>query len=137
MSSHANFHDKEASEYVRKRAVQFITRACLTVKVRAQELLSIPGTAVSIEKGSKGKRQQDAVRSKPGEPPRKQTGELRASVTQEVDEATMTGRVGSNLKKAKALELGTSRGLAPRPWLRRALAEMQTKVDSLLSQIKE
>jgi phage gpG-like protein len=137
VSSHANVHDKEASEYVRKRALDFITRACITVKVRAQELLSLPGTATSIEKGSKGKRKSDVVRSQPGEPPRKQTGTLRASVTQEVDETTLTGRVGTNLKYGKHLELGTKRGILPRPWLRRSLAEMQSKVDSLLSQIKE
>ena len=85
----------------------------------------------------KGKRKEGAFRSKPGEPPRKQTGRLRASVTHEVDPTTGAGRVGTNLPYGKALELGTKRGLLPRPWLRRALAEMAARVEQLLAMIKE
>ena len=44
----------------------------------------------------------------------------------------MEARVGTNLAYGKALELGTKRGLLPRPWLRRALAETQGEVNSLL-----
>lgn len=78
------------------------------------------------------KRKTGAVRSAPGEPPRKQTGRLRASVTYEVDEAGMNARVGTNVKYGRYLELGTKRGIAPRPWLRRALAEMWSRVNELL-----
>ena len=123
---------------IRLKAVQFITLACIAVKTRAQELLSVAGTAHASGHGSrtKGQRIEGAVRSKPGEPPRKQTGRLRGSVTYEVDESKPEGRVGTNVKYGKHLELGTKRGILPRPWLRRALAEMQTKVSSLLAQIK-
>jgi len=124
-------------EYARGRAVQFLTRAAIEVDRRAKELLSVPGTAVAIGRGQKGKRVQDVVKSKPGEPPRKQTGEGRASVTYEVDEKALIARIGSHLKKMKALELGTKKGLKPRPWLRRALFEMKAKVSDLLSQIKD
>lgn len=90
-------------------------------------------------RSSKGRymRITGAVRSAPGEPPRKQTGDLRKRVTWEYDEATMTGRAGTNVKYGKALELGTKKGLKPRPWLRRALFEMQAKVNELLSQTTE
>lgn len=131
----------EALVMVHARALGFIMRACITVKNRAQELLGIPGTAFSTGaakgKGSKpkGARISDVVRSEPGEPPRKQTGRLRGSVTYEVDDKSVTGRVGTNVKYGKALELGTKRGILPRPWLRRALAEMQTQVSQLLGQI--
>jgi phage gpG-like protein len=137
VSDEVKWNGDEASALVRKKAVGFITRAAITVKRRAQELLSVPGTAVSIQKGSKGKRQDNVARSQPGEPPRKQTGRLRASVTDEVDEATLTARVGTNVKYGKYLELGTKRGISPRPWLRRALAEMQSEVNTLLAQIED
>jgi hypothetical protein len=132
VSGPANWNGDGAMDHVRGLAMGFVTQAAIVVERRAKELLSVPGTAF----GAKGKRLDDQVRSKPGEPPRKQTGTLRARVTYEVDEKTMTARVGTNLLYGKALELGTKRGLKPRPWLRRALYEMQGKVNELLSQIK-
>ena len=47
-------------------------------------------------KGKKGKRVKNAFRSRPGEPPHKQTGRLRGSVTYEVTE--IRGRVGTNVE---------------------------------------
>ena len=98
---------------------------------RAKDLLSIAGTAASIRKGHKGERVEGAVRSKPGEPPRKQTGFLRGHVANEVSEEDLAARVGTNLPYGKYLELGTKRGLLPRPWLRRALAESQADIEAL------
>ena len=118
MSGAANWNGDGAIDYVRGRAAGFITRAAIEVKRRAQELLSIPGTANRIKNSGKHKKGEHitaAVRSKPGEPPRKQTGQLRASVTYEYDEKTMTARVGTPLKYGGYLELGTKRGIAPRP----------------------
>lgn len=126
----------EALGHCRKKAVGFLTRAAVTVSRRAKELLSLPGTAVrskGTKGGRKGSRITGAVRSAPGEPPRKQTGRLRASVTEEVDPATLEARVGTNVKYGRFLELGTKKGIAPRPWLRRALAEMQSRIDQLLA----
>lgn len=136
MSSRLDWHGDEALAHVRARAVRGLTRAAITVARRAKELLSVAGTAVR-SKGGRGKRKGSrvygAVRSKPGEPPRKQTGRLRAAVTYEVDAATLTARVGTNLPYGKHLELGTRKGLAPRPWLRRALAECRARIMSLLT----
>lgn len=76
-----------------------------------------------------------AFPSSPGEPPHLQTGQLRMSVTYEVDTESnpMEGRVGTNLDYGKFLELGTKRGLKPRPWLLRAALEMRNRVDLHLS----
>jgi hypothetical protein len=131
VSGRIDWHGDDAMEMVRERAVGFVTRAVMIVSRRAKELLSVAGTAVSIAKGAKGQRQTGAVRSKPGEPPRKQSGDLRDHVTSEVDPSVLAARVGTNQKKGKALELGTQRGLLPRPWLRRALAESQDEILSL------
>jgi hypothetical protein len=57
------------------------------------------------------------ARSKPGEPPRKQFGHLRRSITHDVDKANLTARVGTTLKVGRYLELGTRR-MAARPYLR-------------------
>lgn len=122
------WHGDEASRHVRSRAVRFLYRAASWVQTRAKQLLSIAGTGKV-----KGKRVGPVERSKPGEPPRKQTGRLRASVQKEVDAESLTARVGTNVEYGRHLELGTKRGVKPRPWLRRALAEMQTKVAQLLA----
>jgi len=122
------WHGDEAKEHVRRRAVRFLRRAAIVVERQAKVLLSVPGTG-----RNKGRKSGPITRSKPGEPPRKQTGRLRASVTREVDESSLTARVGTNVDYGKFLELGTSRGLKPRPWLRRALAEMSQRVNELLS----
>ena len=80
--------------------------------------------------------------SQPGEPPRKQTGRLQSSVAHEVGEqlGQLIGRVGTNLRYGRALELGAKEVrnkvwgrytrpfdwvLEARPWLRRALKEMR------------
>ena len=134
MPDNLDWHGEEAMDHVRRRAVGFLTRAAITVTRRAKELLSVPGTAQGrSKKTGRYARVYGAARSKPGEPPRKQTGRLRASVTYEIDERTLTARVGTNVKYGRYLELGTKRGIAPRPWLRRALAECRAKIDSLLS----
>ena len=137
MSGRLDWHGSEASEMIHHRAIDFVTSAAIIVERRVKQLLSIAGTASSIVKGHKGDRITNAVRSKPGEPPRKQTGDLRSKYTYEVDDESMTARVGSNQPKAKALELGTRRGLLPRPALRRALAETQAEIESLEGKIGE
>jgi hypothetical protein len=130
-----------------RRRIEAATRI---VRNRARELLKIPGTTfaaygysyMGFEKDKEGKlrrvekkvrkRQKlyGSVRSEPGEPPRKQTGLLRASVATEV--RNLVGRVGTNLDYGRRLELGT-RHLAPRPWLRRALAESKDRITAILS----
>ena len=56
--------------------------------------------------------------SAPGEPPAVQTGRLRNNIVhQPATAANLIARVGTNVPYGKHLEFGTSRGLAPRPWL--------------------
>lgn len=54
--------------------------------------------------------------SEPGQPPHKDTGRLRASISREVDRAEPSARVGTNLPYGKWLELGT-RKMAARSFL--------------------
>lgn len=124
-----NWNGEQAVKYVRKNALNWVQRSALIVERHARDLLSIAGTG-----REKGVEARDVEVSKPGEPPRKQTGRLRASVTHEVDEEGLEARVGTNVDYGKHLELGTKRGLLPRPWLRRALAESQQEINQLSSE---
>lgn len=105
-----------ARVYLRDRAREFILRLCLLTVRRAKELLSVPGTGLV-----KGTRVGPVVHSRPGEPPFKQTGRGRASVTYEFDPEAMEGRAGTNVEYMAHLERGTKRGILPRPWLRPAV----------------
>lgn len=60
------------------------------------------------------------VRSKPGEPPRKQTGHLRRSYTHVTDRKELVAYVGTAVRYGLFLELGTSR-MAARPHVRATL----------------
>lgn len=145
--THVDWHGDEAMEYVRKKAMGALARAAITVTRRAKQLLSLSGTASysgigglrrNGKKLRKGARIYGANPSSPGEPPHKQTGRLRGAMNQEigdvadhvgceVDPANLKTRFGTNVKYGKYLELGTKRGIAPRPWLRRALNESLAK----------
>lgn len=122
------WHGEEAKRRINRKIVQVLYKCVTLIAGRAKELLGVAGTG-----RVKGKKVGPVVRSKPGEPPRKQTGTLRRSVQTEVDEASLTARVGTNVEYGKHLELGTKRGIAPRPWLRRAFAESLPKINAWLA----
>ena len=61
-------------------------------------------------------------RSKPGEPPRTQTGTLKRSMTHEIHPIKPIGKVGPGVKYGRALEFGNpAKNLEARPFLRPAL----------------
>jgi HK97 gp10 family phage protein len=72
------------------------------------------------------------VRSLPGEPPRKQRGQLRMSIAHELDRDSFVARVGSNLLYAKFLELGT-RYMKPRPFLRVTAFEEANAITAIMN----
>ena len=81
----------------------------------------------------------DVVRSKPGEPPRRQRGRLWESITFESMDSPrgITTRVGPSVRAAKyarALELGYEPGgLAPRPYLTPAANAFRPRFDALIA----
>jgi hypothetical protein len=99
-------------------------------------LLSIEGTAKA--KGgrdrsgrfTKGKLRYGANPSKPGEPPRKQTGRL-LGATAWVRE-NLVARIGGSVHYLVDLELGTHK-MAARPSLRRAVLEKWHEMQAILS----
>lgn len=74
--------------------------------------------------------------SKPGEIPRVQTGDLRESITTEMDPRGLPiGRVGTNLPYGRPLELGyPPNNLAPRPFMRPALHKSEAAIKAKFSE---
>lgn len=110
---------------LRQAALRLLHGSVRIIQAEAKRLLSVAGSG-----RVNGKKAGPRRASAPGEPPRKQTGQGRASVAVEVDSTTMEGRVGPTAKYMAWLELGTKR-VAPRPWLRPAVAASQAKIMDL------
>lgn len=140
MAGRVEWNGEAFQKRVRAEMNRRLAASSMIVENHAKELLSVEGTGGGARrdaqgryiKGSSGPRRYGSNPSKPGEPPRKQYGHLRRSVTYALDRLGMVSRVGTNLKYGRWLELGTSK-MAARPWLRRALLEKRAQVAALLT----
>ncbi len=76
--------------------------------------------------------------SKPGEPPKKITSQLQNSIRTKVirRKTAIIGLVGTNLKKGRWLEFGTSK-MKPRPYLRPTVSENRTKIGRVVARGRE
>lgn len=94
-----------------------LKRRGLRVQAAVRRSLKQTGTGRVYQRGN-----VTHIASAPGQPPATDTGQLAASIGEELrrDEQGLVERIGSNLDKALYLELGT-RTIAPRPFLRPAL----------------
>jgi hypothetical protein len=101
---------------VRRRAETQIARIGEIAVEHAQRLVG--------HQGSRG------VHSRPGEPPYRQSGELQESIFARPLPGRMQVQVGTSSMVGLYMELGTRR-IAPRPWLRRTMKEIQPQIDSL------
>jgi HK97 gp10 family phage protein len=123
------YGDKVTNKFQRQ-VRRNVTDACLVVESTAKGLMGRGGRTESGEAGEKAQK-INSYHSKPGEPPRVQTGTLRRSITHEIHPILPIGRVGTNVKYGKFLEFGTRR-MAPRPWLRLALAKSRDKIKRIM-----
>jgi hypothetical protein len=110
-----------------------LTRAVVTFHAELLRVLSVPNAGRRVTRtrntaaGPKGSQYTIYPNpSRPGEPPRLRTGWLRGHVRFELDRGAGKGRVGVDLAALYGvfLELGTRRGLDPRPWLLATLTRM-------------
>lgn len=94
-----------------------LERRGIKVERQAKVLMSTPGSGRIYRRGNVVHQA-----SAPGDPPAPDRGQLRASVTHAMgkDDEGLFVDIGSNLKKARWLELGTQ-NMAARPALRPAL----------------
>lgn len=126
-SGRVDWHGEKYKAALRKAVNRRLSTASIYLANRVKADVSQPGTL----RWSGGRDNRGRFRSKtvynfthsaPGNPPYKQTGRLRASITREVvtELGRMRGRVGSNLKYARALDQGFGK-LKRRPYLGRNL----------------
>lgn len=131
---------------VTAKVTRNVEAACVWVKSRARENISTPSRTVTYvrraniktgERGALRKKlgKRGSSRSKPGDFPHKDYGTLRTAVAhQMVAGGEPKGLVGANVKHALYLELGT-KNMAPRPWLRRTLAEETEAVVNIVGNL--
>lgn len=128
MAGKLNWNDEAFKSKVRRTMERRIVACAIVVEDHAKRLLSVEGTGGT----NGGKRVYGSNPSKPGEPPHKQKGDLRASVTHERVGTELKSRVGTGLKYGRWLELGTA-NMAARPWLRRALLDQARRIRRILT----
>ncbi len=110
-----NWYGPEVKAKLDSQLVKNLHRAAITYKNEVKRVLS-----------------ESPPASAPGEPPHRDTGRLRASISHEVDESAKTARVGTNVKYGKFLELGTSK-MAARPYLRPTWDRLQEQLKKILA----
>jgi hypothetical protein len=141
-----------------------VQKAAIYLVAQIKELISVPSRSVKfrVGKNSKVKKvlgDRGDSRSKPGEPPHKDFGNLRGSITFDYDPQALRARVGSPSKVAKWMELGTPGGkiivaknkkvladaagnifgkrvrqgaIRPRPFLRRSLKDNRERIRQII-----
>jgi HK97 gp10 family phage protein len=122
---------RNKDEWIKKKKdqlVQALTESALVVQAEArQSILKGPKTGrVYVRRGRIRHRA-----SAPGQPPASDTGTLARSIVIDVDKDKVTASVGSNVKYAPFLELGTSR-MAARPFLKRALEVKRSQIVKII-----
>ena len=123
MASGVIWHGPSVAKKIDSGMQRNLTKAALFVVRKVKESLTIAGPT---------KTNPGTSASSPGQPPHRRTGTLARSITHEV--TATTARVGTNVKYARALELGYSRNnLAPRPYLRPAIYKNRTAIKKLLA----
>lgn len=137
------WNGRRALELIQAEMVRRLHAASIIVSNHAKRLVGREG-AVLLRDAQKNRDARgrfvkslkyNIERSRPGEPPRKQTGTLQSGIQREVNAAAMTARVGTNKKNPpypRWLELGT-RKMAPRPWLRRSLDENRERIRAIFA----
>lgn len=103
--------------------------AAVATQNMLKQAVSKPGNV----KSKRAVARDGAIRSKPGEPPMKQTGFGQRAISFQLSEDGLTAQVGifQNATYMGFLEFGT-RTIAPRPWLRPTLIANRRRIVSIL-----
>lgn len=117
------WHGKKVSDKLHNLARTRVGQSAMIVESEAKGLMKKGGRTESgsLPKGQDTRTKINTYRSRPGEPPRVQTGTLRRSITTEMHPTMPIARAGTNLFYAKLLELGYPGGKIIRPKTAKAL----------------
>jgi len=118
MASNVSWRGEEFKKLLKATTVKKLERAAYELQNAIKESISEPSN-------------HGTTPSAAGEPPHKDLGRLRASISHEIDIANMKARVGTNVIYAKFLELG-SRRMAARPFIRPAYQLMIPRILAIL-----
>ena len=118
------WHQKKVEGLTKAQVIRGIAKATLAIEREAK---------ISISKSagrSTGPRGGTVwlTPSKPGDPPHIRTGLLKSSIGHDFQEGGLVGRVGTDLKYGKFLELGTV-NMEARPYLRPAFDRITRRVE--------
>ncbi len=103
--------------------------AAVTTQNLLKQAVSTPGNV----KSKRSVARDGEVRSKPGQPPMKQTGFGQRSISFQIADDGLTAQIGifQNATYMGFLEFGT-RNIAPRPWLRPTLIANRRRIVGIL-----
>lgn len=142
MAGKVNWHGHELAKGLQAAARRNTAAACKRLQSHIKAEISQAGTLRYNPTTKRGRISKsfktiyNFTHSAPGNPPYKQTGHLRRSIAWElvsigVGSATVTGRVGTNLKYGRWLELGTKR-IRRRPYIVITLRRHETEIRAIL-----
>ena len=123
-----NWLGAQFSKDIENQMDKRLKKAGIVVVGETKRLLGVQGNPSKASKMAGAR----VTHSKPGEPPRWQTKTLRKSIARE-RAGYLKEHVGTNVEYAAWLELGTNK-MAPRPYLRPALAISQKKIVRILTE---
>jgi HK97 gp10 family phage protein len=137
MADEWKWFGEDLKALVKSGATKNLTAAGEFLKREMKKALNKSGRTVTITKTKSGKirkklGKRGSAPSKPGEPPRKQTGTLRNRVFKKLRNGGATVRVGTTAPHGGLLEFGT-KNMAPRPYIRSTFAENQAEVQRILT----
>jgi HK97 gp10 family phage protein len=129
---------QKLNAYAARLARMKVEAAAIFLTGQIKENISVPSRTVTFKQGRGGKMRKvlgarGSNRSRAGEMPHKDFGNLRASITWEIHEHGdyIVALVGSPLRYSIDLEYGTKK-MAARPFLRRTLKESQERIRQIV-----
>ncbi len=127
---------KELQKAIRNGLAKNVAAAGQFFKAQVTAALSTSGRKVTITATKSGRTRKTlgakgSNRSKAGDPPHKQTGELRRSVFKKVKKNKVEVRVGTRAPYGGVLEFGGA-NIAPRPYLRSTLQRNKSQIAAMI-----
>lgn len=120
------WYGPQVTDEIRKLAGLGLHAAAIHASRRLKEVLSVPAPRKRVVSKKGVIYYRATTPATPGAPPRKLSGRLRASVTQELSGDKMIARVGSNIVYGRRHEFGTH------PWLIRTILAIRNELAVIL-----
>jgi len=127
-----SWYGKSFTDQVKKGSMALLVEAGDVLRDEIRMVLSTPGKVYAQVTSKTGKVRKKLVgrgRSRPGEPPRKQTGRLLRSAYRRINRKRLSVRVGA---RGSLMQYGT-KFVKPRPWLSLAMKKAELRMKLILA----